>query len=55
VPFLLKDLGGGNLKGDPIFLETGFLKDIDFRAASTSFLANKFGSSPTKLEKNHIF
>ena len=26
VPFLLKDLGGGNLKGDPIYWGTRFLK-----------------------------
>ena len=45
VPFLLKDLGGGNLKGDPIYWGTRFLKDLDFRAQSTSFLVNKFLSA----------
>ncbi|MEE9556003.1 MAG: amidase [Candidatus Adiutricales bacterium] len=42
VPFLLKDLGGGNLKGDPNYFGTRFLKEADFRAVSTSYLVEKF-------------
>jgi len=42
VPFLLKDLGCGNLKGDPIYWGTRFLKDIDFRASSTAYIVEKF-------------
>jgi amidase len=45
VPFLLKDLGGGNLKGDPIYWGTRFLKDVDFRADSTAYLVAKFLSA----------
>lgn len=45
VPFLLKDLGGGNLKGDPIYWGTRFLKDADFRADSTAYLVEKFLSA----------
>lgn len=45
VPFLLKDLGGGNLKGDPIYWGTRFLKDVDFRAVSTAYLVEKFLSA----------
>ena len=42
VPFLLKDLGGGNLEGDPIYWGTRFLKNADFRAKSTAYLIDKF-------------
>ena len=42
VPFLLKDLGCGNLKGDPIYTGTRFLKDAGFKAVSTSYLVEKF-------------
>jgi amidase len=45
VPFLLKDLGGGNLEGDPIYWGTRFLRDVDFRAASTAYLVDKFLSA----------
>jgi len=45
VPFLLKDLGGGNLEGDPIHWGTRFLKDVDFRATSTAYLVDKFLSA----------
>jgi amidase len=45
VPFLLKDLGGGNLKGDPISWGTRFLKDADFRSVSTAYLVEKFLSA----------
>ena len=36
VPFLLKDLAGGNLKGDPIHWGTRFLRDANYRASTTS-------------------
>ena len=42
VPFLLKDLGAGNLAGDPIHLGTRVLKDANYRATTTSHLVNKF-------------
>jgi amidase len=42
VPFLLKDLAGGNLKGDPNNWGTRFLRDADYRAATTSYLVEKF-------------
>jgi len=42
VPFLLKDLGNGNLKGDPIYWGTRFLKEANFLAPSTSYLVEKF-------------
>jgi amidase len=42
VPFLLKDLGGGNLKGDPNNYGTRFLRDAGYRAATTSYLVEKF-------------
>jgi len=38
----LKGLGAGNLAGDPIHWGTRFLKEADFRATTTSHLANKF-------------
>ncbi len=42
VPFLLKDLGCGNLKGDPIYWGTQFLKDADFRSPFTAYIVEKF-------------
>jgi amidase len=42
VPFLLKDLAGGNLKGDPNNWGTRFLRDADYRATTTSYLVEKF-------------
>ena len=42
VPFLLKDLGSGTLKGDPIHWGTRFLRDADYRAPVTSYLVEKF-------------
>jgi amidase len=45
VPFLLKDLGGGNLEGDPIYWGTRFLKDVEFRSKSTAYLVDKFLSA----------
>ncbi|HKF28855.1 MAG TPA: amidase family protein [Candidatus Binataceae bacterium] len=42
VPFLLKDLAGGNLKGDPNNWGTRFLRDANYRAPSTSHLVEKF-------------
>ena len=42
VPFLLKDLAGGNLKGDPNNWGTRFLRDANYRAPSTSYLVEKF-------------
>ena len=42
VPFLLKDLGAGNLAGDPIHWGTRFLKDAGYCAKTTSHLVNKF-------------
>ena len=42
VPFLLKDLGGATLKGDPNNYGTRFLRDVDFRAPTTSYLVEKF-------------
>jgi amidase len=42
VPFLLKDLGAGNLKGDPIHWGTRFLRDAGYRAPTTSYLVEKF-------------
>src|SRR5713226_4668578 len=38
VPFLLKDLACGNLKGDPIHWGTRFLRYAKFVASSTSYL-----------------
>lgn len=42
VPFLLKDIGGGSLKGDPNNYGTRFLRDADYRASATSYLVEKF-------------
>jgi len=42
VPFLLKDLAGGNRAGDPIHWGTRFLKQADFRATTTSYLVQRF-------------
>src|SRR5215469_12551168 len=42
VPFLLKDLGGATLKGDPNNYGTRFLRNADYRAPSTSYLVEKF-------------
>ena len=42
VPFLLKDLGAGNLAGEPIHWGTRFLKDAGYCAKTTSHLVNKF-------------
>jgi amidase len=42
VPFLLKDLGCGGRAGDPIHWGTRFLKQADFRAATTSYLVERF-------------
>ncbi len=42
VPFLLKDLGCGNLAGDPIHWGTRFLRDADFRATTTSYIVEGF-------------
>jgi len=42
VPFLLKDLGCGNLAGDPHHWGTTFLRDADFRARTTSYLVERF-------------
>ena len=42
VPFLLKDLGAGNLAGDPIHWGTRFLRDAGYRAPTTSYLVEKF-------------
>jgi amidase len=41
VPFLLKDLAGGNAQGDPHHWGTRFLRDADFRAGTTSYLVEK--------------
>jgi amidase len=42
VPFLLKDLGSGTRKGDPIHWGTRFLRDAGYRAPVTSHLVEKF-------------
>ncbi len=42
VPFLLKDLGGATLKGDPNNYGTRFLRDAGYRAPATSYLVEKF-------------
>lgn len=42
VPFLLKDLAAGNRAGDPIHSGTRFLKDVDFRAKTTSYIVERF-------------
>ncbi|MGH0034894.1 MAG: amidase [Myxococcota bacterium] len=45
VPFLLKDLAGGNRAGDPIHWGTRFLKDAKFRAKTTSNLVKRFDAA----------
>ncbi len=42
VPFLLKDLGGGNRAGDPHHWGARFLKEAGYTAPSTSYLVEKF-------------
>ena len=42
VPFLLKDLGGGDSEGDPNHLGTRFLRDAGWKARTTSFLVRRF-------------
>ncbi|HYB90522.1 MAG TPA: amidase [Candidatus Binataceae bacterium] len=42
VPFLLKDFGGGSIKGDPIYWGTRFLRDAGHRSPSTSYIVEKF-------------
>jgi amidase len=42
VPFLLKDLAGGNLAGDPHHWGTRFLRDADYRPETTSYLVERF-------------
>ena len=42
VPFLLKDLAGGNRKGDPIHWGTRFLRDARYTANTTSYLVEAF-------------
>jgi amidase len=42
VPFLLKDLGGATLQGDPNNYGTRFLRDANYRAPTTSYLVEKF-------------
>ena len=42
VPFLLKDLGAGNLAGDPNHWGTRFLREAGYREATTSYLVEKF-------------
>jgi amidase len=42
VPFLLKDLGGGYAKGDPLYWGTRFLRDADYRAPTSAYLVDKF-------------
>jgi amidase len=42
VPFLLKDLAAGSRAGDPIHWGTRFLKDVDFRARTTSNIVRRF-------------
>jgi amidase len=42
VPFLLKDLACGNRAGDPIHWGTRFLRDVDYRATTTSHIVDKF-------------
>jgi amidase len=37
VPFLLKDLGGATLRGDPNNYGTRFLRDADYRTPTTSY------------------
>jgi amidase len=42
VPFVLKDLGCGNLKGDPHHWGTRFLRDAKFCAQTTANIVEKF-------------
>ncbi|MEN8181933.1 MAG: amidase [Myxococcota bacterium] len=42
VPFLFKDLGGGDSEGDPCHLGTRFLRDAGWKAPGTSFLVRRF-------------
>ncbi len=42
VPFLLKDLACGNRAGDPHHWGTRFLRDVDYRARTSSHLVEKF-------------
>lgn len=42
MPFLLKDLAGGNRAGDPHHWGTRFLRDADHCATTTSYLVEKF-------------
>jgi amidase len=45
VPFLLKDLAGGNRAGDPHHWGTCFLRDVDYRAPTSSYLVEKFDAA----------
>lgn len=45
VPFLLKDLAGGHRAGDPIHWGTRFLKEVDYRASTTSNLVARFAEA----------
>ena len=45
VPFLLKDLAGGNRAGDPHHWGTRFLRDADYRPETTSYLVEKFAAA----------
>src|SRR4051795_3924497 len=42
VPFVLKDLAGGYVKGDPLHWGTRFLRDANYRHTSTAYLVDKF-------------
>src|ERR1035437_2312020 len=42
VPFLLKDLGGGNLAGDPIHWGTRVLQEAHYPGTTTPPLAEQF-------------
>ena len=42
IPFLLKDLGAGNRRGDPLHMGTRVLRDANFRAKTTSYLVEDF-------------
>jgi amidase len=42
VPFLLKDLGAGHVAGDPCHWGTRFLRDANYRAATTAYLVERF-------------
>ncbi len=45
VPFLLKDLAGGHRAGDPIHWGTRFLKQVDYRATTTSNIVRRFAEA----------